>query len=220
MAVRKRSAATSRGSRNSVQPANRAEWRRWLSLNYAKATEVIVVYARKDSGEPSITYAESVEEALCFGWIDGVRGKLDTRRFTVRFTPRRPGSLWSKLNLERVAHLRDAGRMHAAGLAAFDHGSRSGRHATAYATRDEVRAPVELTNELERNPRGRIAFEALSPGQRKHWTRWVASGAREPTREARARDALRLILAGRKAGETDAQAARRGVASKASILKR
>jgi uncharacterized protein YdeI (YjbR/CyaY-like superfamily) len=199
---------------------NRAEWRRWLSANHAKAAEVILVYARKDSGKPSVTYAESVEEALCFGWIDGVRGKLDEWHFTGRFTPRKPRSAWSKLNLERVARLRESGRMHAAGLAAFEQGRRSGHHARAYAIRDEVQTPAELEQELHRNRRGRLAFEALPAGQRKAWARWVAAGAREPTRVSRARDALLLILAGRKAGETDAQALRRGVQSKARILKR
>src|SRR5262249_37851923 len=145
---------------------------------------------------------------------------LDDEHFTVRFTPRKPASIWSKKNLDRVARLTKAGLMHAAGVAAFEHGKKSGRHARAYSIRDEVSLPADLRAELARNGEGRAAFEALSPGQKKAWMRSVAWAKEEATRKKRARDALLLILAGRKSGETDAQAARRGVASKAKILGR
>ena len=199
---------------------NRAEWRRWLAQHHATKSAVVLVYAKKDSGERSVTYEESVEEALCFGWIDGVRRKLDADHYSVRFTPRKPTSIWSKLNLERIARLTKAGKVHAAGRAAFERGKSAGRHTHAYAIRDEVPLPAELRSALARNRRGRAAFEALSPGQKKGWMRWISWATREATRVQRANDALRLVLAGRKSGETDAQAARRGVLSKAEILGR
>jgi uncharacterized protein YdeI (YjbR/CyaY-like superfamily) len=167
-----------------------------------------------------VTYEESVEEALCFGWIDGVRRTLDADHYTVRFTPRKPTSIWSKLNLERFARLQKAGQVQASGRAAFERGKSAGRHTHAYAIQDEVPMPAELQRELGRNRRGRAAFEALSPGQKKAWMRSISwATTREETRVQRAEDALVLILAGRKAGETDAQAARRGVPSKARILR-
>lgn len=199
---------------------SRAEWRRWLARHHAEKAEVILVYARKDCGERSVTYEESVEEALCFGWIDGVRRKLDADHYTVRFTPRKPTSMWSKLNLERVARLTNAGKMHAAGRVAFERGKSAGRHDNAYAISDRVLMPVELRAELARNRRGRVAFAALPPGQKKGWMRWISWATGEATRRKRAKHALVLVLAGRKAGETDAQAARRGVPSKARILGR
>jgi uncharacterized protein YdeI (YjbR/CyaY-like superfamily) len=199
---------------------NRAEWRRWLTKNHADKRSVVLVYARKNSGEPSVTYDESVEEALCFGWIDGVRRSLDDAHYTVRFTPRKPSSIWSKINLERIARLTRAGKMRAAGRAAFERGKTAGKHARAYAIRDEVPMPVELRAALARDPAGKRAFEALSPGQKKGWARSISWATRDSTRVQRAKDALRLILAGRKPGETDAQAARRGVPSKARILGR
>jgi uncharacterized protein YdeI (YjbR/CyaY-like superfamily) len=117
--------------------------------------------------------------------------------------------------------LTKAGKMHAAGRAAFERGKSAGRHDTAYAIRDEVRMPAELRTELARNRRGSAAFEALPPGQKKAWMRTISwATASAATRTQRAKDALVLILAGRKAGETDAQAARRGIASKARILGR
>jgi uncharacterized protein YdeI (YjbR/CyaY-like superfamily) len=138
----------------------------------------------------------------------------------VRFTPRKPTSMWSKINLERIARLTKAGKMHAAGRAAFERGKSAGRHARAYAIRDDVPVPAELRAALARDRPARAAFEALSPGQKKGWMRWIAWATREETRVQRAKDALSLVLAGRKSGETDAQAARRGVPSKAEILGR
>ena len=211
--------AASKPSRT-TRAKDRAEWRRWLEKNHDKGGAVLLVYAKKDSGVPSVTYDESVEEALCFGWIDGVRGSLDARHFTVRFTPRKPASIWSKINLERVARLEKAGQMRAAGRAAFELGKSAGRHATAYAVRDEVPMPEELRAALDKNRRGRAAFETLSPGQKKGWMRSIAWAKGEETRRQRAKDALLLILAGRQSGETDAQAARRGVKSKKEILGR
>jgi uncharacterized protein YdeI (YjbR/CyaY-like superfamily) len=211
------------GERNrnaTTRAKSRSEWRRWLVKHHAKVDSVVLVYAKKGSGKPSVTYDESVEEALCFGWIDGVRGALDDEHFTVRFTPRKPKSIWSKINLERVRRLTKAGQMHASGLAAFELGRSTGRHETAYAISDEVRMPVELRAALARDRRGRAAFEALTPGQKKGWMRWIAWAGLEATRKRRAHDALLLILAGRKSGETDAQAARRGIASKTRILSR
>jgi uncharacterized protein YdeI (YjbR/CyaY-like superfamily) len=205
-------------SEPSFRPKSRAEWRRWLEKNHAKATAVLLVCAKKATGLPTVTYDESVEEALCFGWIDGVRTAVDERFFAQRFTPRKSTSIWSKLNLERIARLKKARLMHPAGLAAFAVGERAGKHETAYAVSDRVAVPAELTAALAKNARGRAAFEQLTPGQRNAWIRSISWTKTPATRASRARDALVLVLAGRKAGETDAQAARRGVPSKAEIL--
>ena len=211
-------AARSQTKDITLRPKNSVQWRRWLEKHHERAAAVVLIYARKHSGEASITWDESVDEALCFGWVDGVRGKHDADHFTVRFTPRKATSIWSKLNLERVARLIEAGRMRPAGLSKFAHGKRTGRHANAYATRDEVTMPIELRSAIANDEKGRAAFEKLSAGQQKAWMRWVAWAKRGETRVQRSSDALALILAGRKAGETDNQAARRGIASKAEIL--
>jgi uncharacterized protein YdeI (YjbR/CyaY-like superfamily) len=204
----------------SVRPKSRVAWRRWLEKNHGTVTAALVVFARKGSGEPSVTYEESVEEALCFGWIDGVRRTVDATHYVMRFTPRRPKSIWSQLNVERVARLTRAGLMHAAGRAAFELAKKNKSHQNAYRTRDPVAMPPELRAALSKNRRGREAFEQLTPGQKKAWSRWVTWVKGESTRKSRAESVPILILAGRKAGETDAQAARRGVRSKAEILGR
>jgi uncharacterized protein YdeI (YjbR/CyaY-like superfamily) len=199
---------------------DRAEWRRWLAKNHATSSVVVLVYAKKSSGKPSVTYEESVEEALCFGWIDGVRMPVDENHYTLRFTPRKPKSLWSKLNLERFARLRKAGKVKAAGFLAWKRGQRDPQLHHGYAVQDRVTMPRELRAELARNARGKKAFELISEGQQKAWKRWITWGKAAETRKRRADEALRLILAGRIAGETDAQAARRGAPSKARILGR
>src|SRR5512142_1376372 len=96
-----------------------ADFRRWLQAHHATAPELIVGFYKTSSGKPSITWPESVDEALCFGWIDGIRRTLDECSYTIRFTPRRPGSRWSAINLERAQQLADSGRMHPAGLNRF-----------------------------------------------------------------------------------------------------
>src|SRR5882672_2328995 len=96
-----------------------AKWRKWLAEHHASEDELWVGFYKKDSGIPSITWPESVDEALCYGWIDGVRKRIDAASYVIRFTPRRAGSTWSAINLKRVPQLKRLGRMRAAGLRAF-----------------------------------------------------------------------------------------------------
>ena len=97
-----------------------ADFRRWLAANPDKADELLVGFWKKASGKPSIDWPQARDQALCFGWIDGVRKSIDDERYTIRFTPRRRGSIWSKVNLERFAALKAAGRMTPAGERAFE----------------------------------------------------------------------------------------------------
>ena len=109
-----------------------ADFRRWLAKNHDEADVLQVGYYNKPSGKKSITYPESVDAALCFGWIDGVRHKVDADSYTVRFTPRRKGSIWSAINIKRIAELREQGLVHAVGVAAFE--GRDLRKAGLYST--------------------------------------------------------------------------------------
>src|SRR5437588_1807040 len=96
------------------------EFRAWLAENHDKATELVVGYYKKGSGRPSITWPESVDEALCFGWIDGIRRSIDADSYSIRFTPRKPRSIWSAVNIRRMEALIAEGRVHPAGLKAFE----------------------------------------------------------------------------------------------------
>jgi uncharacterized protein YdeI (YjbR/CyaY-like superfamily) len=167
-------------------------FRAWLAKNYDRADALWVGFYRKDSGRRSITWPESVDEALCFGWIDGIRKKVDDISYKIRFTPRRAKSIWSAVNIGRVAVLTAEGRMHAAGHAAF-------------ARRDETRvysfenrATAKLTEadakEFKRDPAAWKFFQAQPPGYRRLAAWWVISAKRTETRRARLK---RLIATSR-----------------------
>lgn len=162
-----------------------AAFRRWLEKHHAAAAELWVGFYKKGATRRGITYAEAVDEALCFGWIDGVRNGIDAERYTNRFTPRRPRSNWSDVNTRRVEELIAEGRMHPAGLAAFE--SREAARSGVYSF--ENRGASTLTPEQQarfrRNKAAWNFFEAQPPGYRKTAIWWVVSARREETREKR-----------------------------------
>lgn len=201
-----------------TRATSRGEWRRWLEQHHRSATEIWLVFPKKHTNRATVTYAESVEEALCFGWIDGVIHRVDADEYAQRFAPRRAGSIWSKANVERVARLEEAGLMRAEGRVHVAAAKRSGQWAAAYATADEVECPPPLVAELARSKRVKAAWDALTPGQQKGWSRQVLAVKSDAARAKKATEAVLLFLAGRKAGETDAQAAARGLPSKAELL--
>lgn len=177
--------------------ATPAEFRAWLEEHHADAAELLVGFLKKGSGRPSITWPESVDEALCFGWIDGVRKRIDDERYTIRFTPRKARSTWSAVNVRRVAELAELGRMRPAGLAAF--GRRSGDRTGVYSY--EQRQKAELGDDRERRFRANgKAWEwfACQPAwYRRAATWWVISAKREDTRERRLATLIEDSAAGR-----------------------
>ncbi len=159
-----------------VIAADRAEWRRWLGKNFARCDEIWLVFYKKAAGKPSVSYDHALEEALCFGWIDGMKKKLDEECYAFRFTPRKAKSPWSKSNLQRVERLISEGRMMPAGLKAYD----SGR------VREVPPMPAELPKELEERFRKQRAawakYEKFPPGYRRMTAGWVSSAKKEETR--------------------------------------
>src|SRR5918996_403038 len=122
-----------------------AEFREWLEQNHDKASELMLGFHKKASGKKSITYPEALDEALCFGWIDGVRKKLNETSFVQRFTPRKPRSIWSNINVNHVERLKKEGRMHASGLAAYER--RDPKRTGIYSFENE---PVALAPDYEK----------------------------------------------------------------------
>ena len=127
--------------------ATPAKWRAWLEKNHAKQDELWVGFHKRDTGKPSITWPESVDEALCYGWIDGIRKSLGPESYVIRFTQRRPGSVWSAVNTRRVAVLKKEGRMQPAGLKAF--AGKVQAKSAIYAFEQE-RKTTQLTPEYEK----------------------------------------------------------------------
>lgn len=158
-----------------------ADFRRWLEANHAKETELLVGFYKKDSGKPSITWPESVDEALCFGWIDGIRKRLDDVSYTIRFTPRKKSSTWSAVNIRRVPELIKAKRMQPAGLKAFEARKEYRSGIYAYEQRSP-QMPEVYEKILKRNKGAFDFFQAQPPGYRKTMNWWIVSAKREETR--------------------------------------
>ena len=161
-----------------------ADLRAWFDQHHQTAQELWVGYYKKNSREPSITWPESVDEALCFGWIDGIRRSVDERRYTIRFTPRRPGSTWSAVNIARVLALKEAGRMHLAGLQAFEARQENKSGIYSYEQRrDQLDEPyVSL---LQNNQAAWDFYQAQPASYRKAVNWWVVSAKMEETRRKR-----------------------------------
>jgi uncharacterized protein YdeI (YjbR/CyaY-like superfamily) len=161
------------------------EFRAWLEENHESATEVLVGFHKRSSGRPSITWPESVEQALCFGWIDGVRRSIDEESYTIRFTPRRPSSNWSRTNLEKVEELKRRGLMRPAGLRAYEGRREAKTGIYSYEQREAARLPADYEDRLRANPRAWEDWSARPPSYRKAAVWWVVSAKREETRERR-----------------------------------
>ncbi|MGH7493634.1 MAG: YdeI/OmpD-associated family protein [bacterium] len=161
-----------------------SDWRKWLERNHDRAQELWVGFYKRDSGKPSITWPESVDGALCFGWIDGVRKSIDATSYKIRFTPRRPGSIWSAINIKRVAELTKLGLMHVAGLKVFR--ERDPKKSGRYSFEQK---PLQLdpayVKELRANKKAWIYFQAQPPWYRRTSSFWVMSAKQEETRRRR-----------------------------------
>ncbi len=161
------------------------EFRAWLEENHATARELWVGYTKKGAGRPSITWPESVDEALCYGWIDGIRRSVDDTSYMNRFTPRRPGSNWSAVNIARVAELTAQGRMRPAGLAAFDRRRDETTAVDSYEQRHQAALEEAEEQQLRANPAAWQFFQARPPSYRQAAIRWVISAKKAETRQSR-----------------------------------
>jgi len=142
--------------------ANHAAWESWLDEQHGQSPGLWLKIAKKGSGTDSVSYAEALEVAICYGWIDGQKRSLDEQHWLQRFTPRKPGGRWSRINAEKAAQLIAAGRMRPAGQREVDLAQADGRWATAYAGQRAITVPEDLQRELARNDAAREFFATLS----------------------------------------------------------
>jgi len=161
------------------------ELRAWLERNHAQAAELWVGFYKRGTGRPSITWPESVDEALCFGWIDGVRKSLGDDSYMIRFTPRKPRSTWSTVNIARVAELTRLGRMRPAGLAAFAQRLEAKSAIYAYEQRENAALGAEAEQQFRANPAAWEFFQAQPAWYRRTASWWVISAKRPETRAKR-----------------------------------
>lgn len=176
-----------------TQPA----FRKWLAANHAKSKELWVGFYKKNSGKPSITWPESVDEALCFGWIDGIRKSIDEESYQIRFTPRKPGSIWSAVNIRNAEKLIEQKRMEPAGLKTYQ--ARKENRSGIYSYEQRSPELVEpYLSKLKRNKTAWKFFQAQPPYYRKTMNWWVTSAKQEETRLKRLHKLIEESAQGRR----------------------
>ncbi|HEV3461575.1 MAG TPA: YdeI/OmpD-associated family protein [Candidatus Dormibacteraeota bacterium] len=180
--------------------ATATELRAWLDDNHATATELWVGFYRRGTGKTSITWAELVDEELCFGWIDGVRRGIDDVSYSNRITPRKPRSTWSAINIARAKELIKHGRMRPAGLRAFERRTDERSAIYSYEQRQAARLDPEAERAFRFNKKAWAFFESQPPSYRRTAIYWVISAKREETRQKRLATLIRDSQNGRTIG--------------------
>ena len=175
-----------------------AELRAWFEENHESAEELWVAMYRKRTGKPTITWSEVVDQALCFGWIDGIRKGIDEEAYMTRLTPRRPKSNWSAVNVAKVAELKRKGLMRPAGLAAFEKRTEDKTAIYSYEQRDKARLDAHQSKTFRANQKAWSFFNDQPPGYRRTAIYWVVSAKREETRERRLTRLIEDSAAGRR----------------------
>jgi uncharacterized protein YdeI (YjbR/CyaY-like superfamily) len=170
---------------NALSFKGREEWRNWLRKNYEKTSHVWLALYKKKSGKIGITLKESVEEAMCFGWIDGKLKKLDDDRFILRFSPRKANSVWSKINKERAEALIKSGLMTSAGLAKIEESKRNGFWDNAYTNKIKEIIPLDLKEALMKNKKAWNNFQNFANSYRNMYIGWVNNAKTAETRRKR-----------------------------------
>ena len=160
-----------------------ADLRQWFDKHHDGANELLVGFYKKTSGRPSVTYPEALDQALAFGWIDSIRRRLDADAYTIRFTPRRSGSIWSRVNVKRVEELIARGEMHASGMRLFR--ERNPEKTAGYVRPDEQALDPSLAAVLRANKKAAAFFESQPPGYRNLMIGWIMNAKKEETRTRR-----------------------------------
>lgn len=188
-----------------IHPKTRGQWRKWLERNHSTSPGIWLTYYRKETGKRKFSTADAVEEALCFGWIDSLSRKLDEERTLLKFTPRKPKGVWSKLNKQRIEKLIDQKLMTAAGLRkieeARENGSWNSLDSSDFHTENNS-LPDDLRKALGKNKRAMKNFLAFPPSYRKRFLFWIDSARTPLTKAARIQQTLLMAAANKKPGVT------------------
>jgi uncharacterized protein YdeI (YjbR/CyaY-like superfamily) len=168
----------------------------WLAKNYDKSAGLWLRIAKKATGISTVTYAEALDVALCYGWIDGQKGSFDEQYFLQKFTPRRPKSIWSKINVEKVAGLIASGEMKPAGLKAVEAAKQDGRWAAAYSSQKNMEVPADFQSALNKNKKAKAFFETLTGSIRYSFLFRIETAKKAETREKRIRQFVEMLEKG------------------------
>ena len=180
--------------------AQPSEFRAWLEAHHESASELLVGFYKRDSGKPSMTWPQAVDEALCFGWIDGVRRSLGAEAYTIRFTPRKSTSIWSAINVAKVAELVKSGKMRAAGERAFAARKPEKTGVYSFERSEAAQLTAAQRAHLDANRKAAAFFAEQAPWYQRTAIHWVISAKREQTRERRLEQLIADSAAGRRIG--------------------
>ena len=161
-----------------------ADFRKWLEQHHTTENELIVGFYKVDSGKASMTWSQSVDEALCFGWIDGVRKSIDNESYCIRFTKRKPASIWSAVNIKKIEELTKMGLMRTAGVAIYEKRQESKSKIYSFE-KDEVKLSPAFEKQFKSNKKAWDYFQSLAPSYKKPSTNWVMSAKQEATQQKR-----------------------------------
>ncbi|MBK9779228.1 MAG: YdeI/OmpD-associated family protein [Anaerolineales bacterium] len=168
----------------------------WLAKNHDKSAGLWLKIAKKATGIPTVTYLEALDVALCYGWIDGQKGSFDEQYFLQKFTPRRPKSIWSKINVEKVAGLIASGEMKPSGLKAVEAAKQDGRWAAAYSSQKNIVVPADFQSALNKNKKAKAFFETLTSAKRYSFLFRIETAKKAETREKRIRQFVEMLANG------------------------
>jgi uncharacterized protein YdeI (YjbR/CyaY-like superfamily) len=184
-----------------IDVKTRTEWRKWLSENHLNEGEIWLVYYKKETGIPSIAYKDSLDEALCFGWVDSLIRKIDEKRYARKFTPRKDNSKWSVVNKQRVEQLIQDDLMTEHGLRKVEAAKRSGSwDAPVQKPKLDLTMPEAFASALKNNPTAEEEYNKLAPSHQKEYLVWIITAKRQATKEKRIAEAISLLAEGRKLG--------------------
>jgi uncharacterized protein YdeI (YjbR/CyaY-like superfamily) len=175
-----------------------AAFHSWLGSHHATSDDLLVGFYKKSSGHGGLTYAEALDEALCFGWIDGIRRNAGADQYTIRFSPRKAGSIWSNVNVGHVKRLITAGRMREAGLAAFAARTAARTGIYSFEAKTPKTLPCEYVTTFREYPKAWAFLEAQAPWYRRKVIWWVVSAKQEATRQRRLAQLIRACASGRR----------------------
>ena len=179
---------------------NRKEWRDWLSKHHESEKDIWLVYYKKGTGRPTIKYGDSVEEALCFGWIDSIIKKIDEEKYMRKFTPRKTDSYWSEPNKQRVAKMIEAGLMTPHGLSKIKAAQKSGLWDKNGRPQLSFEIQPEFEKALQKNSKAKAVFEKLPPSHKKQYLGWIETAKRPETKKKRIKEAIIMLNKGKKLG--------------------
>ncbi len=185
---------------NTLYVTTRQQWRKWLEENHVTQNEIWLIYYKKHTGKPRISYEDAVEEAICFGWIDSLIKRIDDEKYMQKYTPRNDNSVWSEINRKRAEKMIEERKMTPAGLKKIDAAKKNGNWQKAYSSTRKIEMLPELERALKVNDTAWLNFNNFTDSYKNMYISWVSAAKREATRQHRIKEVVRRSEQNQKPG--------------------